>query len=81
MLTPHRFTNLGISLMSVAAHIIDCLLQRHSASLDELLHFARNSNSDINEEDISVAVSFLFLLGKADYCTDREAVVLVESSD
>jgi len=77
MLAPHRFTNLGISLVNVTSHVIDCLLQRHAASLDELLQFSRNSNSEINETDISMAVSFLYLMGKADYCPDREAVILV----
>ena len=76
MLEPHRFMNFNYCLIHVTARIIDCLLQRHESNLDELLNYANQYNSEINELDITQAVSFLFLLGKIEYSNSNDVVRL-----
>lgn len=70
MLEPHRFMNLNYCLITVAAHVLECLLQRGEAALDDLLHYTNQYNTEINELDVTQAVSFLFLVGKIDYSED-----------
>jgi len=71
--------NLNYCLINVTAQIIDCLLQRNEATLDDLLAYAVQNYSEINELDITQAISFLFLIGKIEYCNDSDVVSLKKS--
>ena len=77
MLTPHRFTNFNYCLIYVSSLVIECLIARGSTTLDELYRYCKVSSSDINEQDITHAVSFLYLLGKAKYNIDTDIVELL----
>ncbi len=81
MLTPHRFMNLNYSVLNVTSLVIDFLNQRYSGSLDDILSFAQDEYSEINEQDILLAISFLYLLEKADYCKDRDVVFLLKDKN
>jgi hypothetical protein len=76
MLTPHRFMNFNYCLINVTAQIIDCLMQRSEASLEELLDYAVENYPEINESDITQGVSFLYLTGKINYYNTNDIVVL-----
>jgi len=77
MLTPHRFTNLNYCLVNVASLVIECLITRGSSSLNELHKFCKVSSSEINEQDIALAVSFLYLLNKANYNIETDIVTIL----
>lgn len=77
MLTPHRFMDLNYSVLKVTSLAIDFLKRRRSGTLDEILAFSQGYNADINEQDVLLAVSFLYLLGKVEYSKDNESVFLL----
>ncbi|HCG8289266.1 TPA: hypothetical protein NJ528_003357 [Vibrio parahaemolyticus] len=81
MLTPHRFMDLNYSVLNVTSLAIDLLTQRCSATLDEILDFAQDEYSEINEQDVLLAVSFLYLLGKVRYCKESESVLLLKDDN
>ena len=71
MLTPHRLMNLDYCLIKVSSLVTECLIERGSSPLHEILDYTKLESSEINEQDVMLAVSFLYLLRKVDY--DREA--------
>lgn len=77
MLTPHRFMDLNYSVLKVTSLAIDFLKRRRSGTLDEILAFSQDYNADINEQDVLLAISFLYLLGKVEYSKDNESVFLL----
>jgi len=77
MLTPHRFTNLNYCLIYVSSLVIECLISRGSSSLSELYKYCKVSSTEINEQDITLAVSFLYLLNKAEYNVENDIVSLM----
>ena len=81
MLTPHRFMDLNYSVLNVTSLVIDFLTQRHSSTLYEILAFSKDDYSEINEQDVLLAVSFLYLLGKVEYCKDSDLVLLLKEDN
>lgn len=77
MITPHRFTNLNYCLVYVSSLVIECLISRGDSSLSELYKYCKISSAEINEQDITLAVSFLYLLNKAKYNIGNDIVTLV----
>lgn len=77
MLTPHRFTNLNYCLVYVSSLVIECLMSRGNSSLSELYKYCKISSAEINDQDITLAVSFLYLLNKAEYNIEKDIVTLV----
>lgn len=77
MLIPHRFTNLNYCLIYVTSLVIECLISRGGSSLNELYKYCKFSSAEINEQDITLAVSFLYLLNKAEYNVENDIVSLV----
>ena len=78
MLTPHRFTNLNYCLIYVSSLIIECLISRGNSTLNELYLYCEFSSSEINKQDITHSVGFLYLLGKAKYNTESDMVELIK---
>lgn len=74
MLKPHRFMNLDYSVVSVASIVVQCLLERGDYELHKILDYARVSCKEINEQDVMLAVSFLYLLGKVEYKKESDLV-------
>ena len=58
MITPRRFSNLDYCLINISSLVIECLLQRGSTTLEGLYSYCKLSKSDVNEQDISLSVSF-----------------------
>lgn len=81
MLTPHRFMNLDYSLVNVASQVVQCLKERGSDNLHEVLAYAQTSCKEINEQDVMLAISFLYLLGKVEYKKEQDLVCLCGNSD
>ncbi|WP_376787803.1 ABC-three component system middle component 6 [Amphritea japonica] len=77
MLTPHRFTNFNYCLVYVSSLVIECLIYRGDSNLSELYKYCKASSTEINEQDITLAVSFLYLLSKAKYNIETDIVTLV----
>lgn len=76
MITPHRFLNFRYCLINVVSIIIECLLEQHFASLNQLLKFCQKKYREVNEEDILLGVSFLFAVGKVNYDIKQDIVSL-----
>jgi hypothetical protein len=81
MLKPHRLMNLDYSLVNVVSQVIQCLKERGQSQLDEILSFAKASCEEINEQDVMLAVSFLYLLGKAEYLKEKDLVCICGKRD
>lgn len=79
MLTPHRLLDLNFCVIKVSSIIIKCLLERGSYSLEEILKYCKNENEEINEQDITLSVSFLYLIGHASYDDKNDLVKLVSN--
>lgn len=76
MLTPHRLMNMDYSLINVVSLVIQCLLERGSEELHDILAYAKTTCEEINEQDIMLAVSFLYLLGKVEYRKESDLVYM-----
>ncbi len=74
MLTPHRLMNLDFSLVNVSSLVIQCLLERGAEELHEILAYAKTGCEEINEQDVMLAVSLLYLLGKVEYTKETDRV-------
>ena len=81
MLTPHRLMNLNYCVVGVASAVLACLLERGSSSLDGILGFCSSVHQEVNEQDITLAVSFLYLLGRVEYDEALDFVILVDVSN
>lgn len=81
MIVPHRLINLHYCLINIAYAILKCLLERSEYSLDGLLKSCRADLKDTTKEDITNAVSFLFLLGVVDYDFNNDTVYLIEANN
>ena len=79
MLKPHRFMNLDYSVINVASIVIQCLKERGDKELHEVLSYAKASCEEINEQDVMLAISFLFLLGKVEYIKESDLVSICGS--
>lgn len=77
MLAPHRFINFNYCLVYVTSLIIECLRYRGSSTLKDLYSYCKSYSKEINEQDVTLSVSFLYLLGKAKYNIDSDKVELV----
>ena len=77
MLTPHRFTNFNYCLIYVSSLVIECLISRGGSNLNQLYDYCKLSSNEINEQDITLSVSFLYLLGKARYNIKNDKVELL----
>jgi len=78
MISPHRFLNFNYCLINVTSLIIQALLERNSASLDQLLKFCKNNYNEINEEDILISVTFLYSVGRVNYLNDNDVVTITK---
>lgn len=76
MIAPHRLMNLKCSLVNIASIVVECLIERGPYPLHKVLSFAKIEIDDITEQDIMLAVSFLYLLGKVDYDADADAIFI-----
>lgn len=71
--------NLNCSLVKITSVVIQCLRERGKTSLGDLLSFLKATNEDVNEQDVMLAVSFLYLLGRVNYLSDDDVVALAEN--
>ncbi|MGL4355631.1 MAG: hypothetical protein ACRCTP_17495 [Aeromonas popoffii] len=76
MIAPHRLMNLNYSIVSIAAIVVECLIERGAYPLHKILSYAKVEFDDITEQDIMLAVSFLYLLGKVDYDLNADAIFI-----
>lgn len=81
MLKPHRFMNLDYSLINVISLVVECLIDRGSYPLHKILDYTKADCIDINEQDVMLAVSFLYLLGKVNYDKESDLVYMYGDTD
>lgn len=77
VLLPNRFSNLKFSLINVTALVIDCLLQQEKATVKELTMHLKNFSKDFERDDVVLAVTLLFALGKIEYSEKKDQVKLI----
>ena len=68
--------NFDYSLVNVSSQVVQCLKERGSKKLHEILSYTKISCEEINEQDVMLAISFLFLLGKVEYLKETDLVCL-----
>lgn len=73
--------NLDYALINVASLVVECLIERGSYPLHKILNFAKISCEDINEQDVMLSVSFLYLLGKVEYDKESDLVYMCGGKD
>lgn len=73
--------NLEYSLINVTSLVVECLIERGSYPLCKILDFAKSICEDINEQDVMLAVSFLYLLGKVKYDKESDLVCMCGSEN
>lgn len=78
MLAPHRLMNLELCLINISSIVIKCLLERGEYSLDEILKYCKNENEEINEQDITLSISFLYLIGRVTYDNKTDLARLIK---
>lgn len=76
MLKPHRFMDFDYSLVNVASQVVQCLRERGKNKLHEILSYTKTSCEEINEQDVMLAISFLYLLGKVEYIKETDLVCI-----
>jgi len=81
MLTPHRLMNLDFSLVNVSSLVIQCLLERGTEELHEILAYVKTICEEINEQDVMLAVSFLYLLEKVEYAKETDLVFMSDDNN
>lgn len=80
MLQAHRLLNLKYCVIYTTSLVLQCLLERGATSLEDLFRYCHSISSDIEPQDITLAVSFLYILKKATYCGKQDVVTLVEAA-
>ena len=81
MLLPNRFSNLKFSVINITALVIDCLLQQQKASIKELTTHLKNFSKEYESEDVILAVTFLFALGKVEYSEKKDQIKLIATNE
>ncbi|EGR1279216.1 hypothetical protein V4F55_004997 [Vibrio parahaemolyticus] len=75
MLVPNRFSNLKYSLLFTTSLLIEALNNNSGrASIQEVLCYMRETDSDYSRDDVLSAITFLFALGKLSYQSDTDVV-------
>jgi hypothetical protein len=77
MLSPHRFTNFDYSVINLSSLVIQCLLERGSYRLHDLLNYIKLAYEETNEQDLMLSISLLYLLGKVDYSKENDTVFII----
>ena len=81
MLKPHRFMNLDYSVMNVASLVLQCLFERGDYELHRILDYVKTVCNETNEQDLMLAISFLYLLGKVEYSNESDLVCICGSGN
>lgn len=76
MLTPNRFSNLKFSLLNVTSLVIDYLLQENKTNVDSVVCHLQHYSQDFDRDDVRLAVTFLYALGKVDYSAKNDQIIL-----
>jgi hypothetical protein len=79
MLLPNRFSNLKFSLVNITALVIDFLLQEEKATIKDLTMHLKNFSKDFDRDDVVLAITLLFALGKVDYSEENDLVKLAKA--
>ncbi len=73
--------NLDYSLVNVASQVVQCLKERGNSQLHEILSYSKITCVEINEQDVMLAISFLYLLGKVEYVKETDLVCICGNKD
>lgn len=81
MLLPNRFSNLQFSLLNTTALIIDCLIQSDKTSIADLTSHLQKFSKEFERDDVLLAITFLYALGKVEYSVKKDSISLVRKSE
>jgi len=79
MITPHKYLNLDLSVISISALVIDRLIRFDLLKYEELLSMIESSFDARAKEIFPYALNFLFLLNKIHYLPEFDAFKLYET--
>ena len=78
MLRPDKHMNLDISVVNIAAYLLNQFKRREKVGYDELLESVKKELKEDATEIYPYALNFLFLLGKIEYEADSDCFILNE---
>ena len=81
MLLPNRFSNLKFSLLNITALVIDCLTQDEKITVSELTAHLKKFSQELEREDVVLALTFLYSLGKVEYSLKKDTVWLLSAAE
>lgn len=77
MIFPNKYMNYEISIVRIAASIINILLQNGVCKYDEVLSRVKRSHGEDSKYEFKNALNFLYLLGKIEYHFQNDVLELV----
>jgi len=77
MIKPHKYFNYNNSVLIIGAKIIDILKYNRTVRYEIVLEKLIKSNGEESKYIFPQAISFLFLLGKIEYCKETDELELI----
>lgn len=78
MIIPHKYMNLELSVINIAADIIKIVKDSQVVQFDEVLIHLRRVHGDDVSEIFHLALTFLFAMGKIDYYKDIDSIEFLQ---
>lgn len=79
MLIPNRFSNLKFSLLNITSLVIDHLIQEPKSKIDDIVVHLNNYSQEFDRDDVRLAITFLYALGKVSYSEKSDTVTLLSA--
>ena len=77
MLVPDKYMNYKVSVVNIAASIINILLHNGTCYYIEVLNRIKESHGEDSKYEFQNALNFLYLLGKVDYYCENDILELI----
>lgn len=78
MITPHKYLNLDLSLLSLGGLVLKLLQEFNSLKYDELLEKLVLSRGDSVKDVFTLTLSFLYLLNKIEYNKELDTIEIIK---
>lgn len=78
MITPHKYLNLDLSVLSLGGLVINILKEEEVVKYDELLAKVILNRGSSAKEVFLQTLSFLYLMGKIDYQKEIDTIEYIK---
>lgn len=78
MIVPDKYMDYKVSIVNIAASIIDILLHNGACYYVEVLNQIKESHGEDSKYEFLNALNFLYLLGKVDYFYENDILELIK---